>query len=492
MAKTQIDYAKGIKNLPVIDVRAYMTDAQAAGTADATAAIQSALDAAGVGTTTPCIVQIPRGIFICTTALKFNRDGIVLQGFGMMGVGTSDNNCSVLRADDGVGAHDNTPMLQMDPADISRNNWYRGCCIRDVSFDVSRSARFTTGTPPPILKLRSLSNTPDFQNVLGFGSIGTFIDLGTSVSVPSALSEGVSFVNCYSYGGYTASGGNSGISPVAPAVVLTACGEVRFCGGKYAYPFPPTAAGNSTDVPAILIQSSGVANFEHGGWIAFDGVSTTQYNIHYSMVGSEFSSQHYGPHNVWWSHCDMENYNRGMVLRTEAASGGHTNTPSISISVPRNNRFLNGYTSGGHSPIKVQADWLQNGAFEFDDIDTFPSTFGANTNDLRIVGGLVSNQQITNNGKNLVFYTYNFLSAEILGHELRIVGPAGNPNGVPSPSSTRSLFCRGSVQQLWDTSRSPSGTAGVQYEMCFDASTGKLWMCSVTGNPGTWISVQFA
>lgn len=498
---TQIDYSTQIGRMPVIDVRAFLPSNAGTGVTNDTTGLQNAINTASLAVNNPCVVQIPRGIYVTTTALKIPTDGVIVQGFGMMGFGSSDNNPTVIRADDSVGTHDNTPMFQIDSADMSGHQWARGCCLRDMSFDVSRSARFTSGLPanvPPVIKLRSLSNCPVFENVSTYGHIGSGWDIATTPTVNSAICEGLIFSNCYSYGGYNSSGGSLNVVPTAPGVSILGAGECMFIGGKYVYFYIGLpVAGNLSDIPGIVVGTEVIGSqVNQCIGVCFIGVSVTRYVVHIRVQGADSpsTSEHVFPLDIQIQNCTLEAYNRAVEINLETSSFDILNFRSKGILLTGNTMISN----YGSSPQQVKANSMIGGYILLDQLlSSTDVSLGTGTIGVRVTVGPngSGNFIVVDSGANIVRYASPIgQPREILGYQLHLAGPG--TSSTPTSSTNGQFYAFGNTQQLWSAQRgNPTGQAGNLGEICLEinfSSGHHLWICVLGGSAGSALWRQTA
>lgn len=326
MATTKFDYPTQLLRNPVIDIRSF--GCKCDGVTDDVTNFQAAINSAGITSPTgSATVQVPRGRTAVSTALRMPRAGIIIQGWGMMGnggesgFGGSDPVCSTIVPTSG---HDNTPMLSMDPAFYggSSPQFLRGSCLRDISFDVSGSTRFTAGTPPVVLNLIEVSNCPEFVNIFVYGSIGTMLYIGPNSGFSgNPLSENLVFRNCYFFGGFT---GNSA-QAVANGVIVQASDNIRFEGGFISYTGPTmTVNNNATDIagiqflPGIASSGGGINNISNG--CSMNGTAFTNYAVAVRLSNVDIAGSCRCPRYARFTGLLVENYNKVFAFNQEATS----------------------------------------------------------------------------------------------------------------------------------------------------------------------------
>jgi len=489
-----------------IDPRTY--GAKGDGSVDDTGAIQKALDNASMGITGPSMVLLARGDYLCNgPTLKFNNDGIILQGFGMDGQGPYDPNASRLIAGPN---HVNGPMILIDANDGGKQ-WYRGTCLRGISLDVTRCPYFTKGqdpakgdpTPPPVLKLRGLSNCPEFRDILVWGHTGSAIDIGCN-TVAGAVSENLRFLNFWAYGGHTADGGIGKEVPKAPGILNTGADNIQFYGGLMAYDnangtLPVT--NSPADIAAIQVMPGAIGggyggiNVTNNGFIV-EGMAITNYVVSCRVSPLLFNGTWYGSQHIKFTNMVIENFNRAFVVNEEAESNN--------LGYWRSQVFVSKCIIGGGNawygpnPHQFLGDHMNGGIIDLDFLG-FPGdlSLGPETNGVRYSIGSNPNgpgvfydakDQGTNSGQ----FCRNGVPGSVLNGSLAVMGntPAsqavrGTGNtGIQSWGDTAQLW--GSSRTLGSSSQSDPGNFG-EMVMYQDPADGKFYIagCIKGGNPGS-------
>ncbi len=532
MPQNKINYYSQILNLPVFDVRdpQFAGGAKGDGIHDDTLAIQAALDAAGTLTTLPAVVQLPRGKFLVTTALVFKNDGIILQGFGQMGqgdtqsAGSTDNICSILYAGTGT-QHDNTPMLRISPGDgPGGQQWYRGTAVRNISFDVSGSSRFSSGTPPTVLQLRGCSNCPEFREITVFGGIGTQIEVApyNINSGVDAISENLRFVNIFLYGGYSPSG-SVNTMPSAPGLLVTGADNIQFLGGLSAYnygslfalpgagypgtPYPigPQVLNSLSDVPGIKIIPSILGNGNLGNLInngiVFRDWFVTNYVVSCRISSVTISGTVYCPTFCVFDRFNAENYNKVFQVNQESGTNAGFYRTRLFI---RNCEFggqFGGYSGNAinyppyaASAFELIANNLQGGQVELEQLyKTGDLTLDSTCTGVMYRIGPNPNGTFfdaSDAGSNAGDYAKSAFVGRLLSGQTRLMGGTApsTANAGSVSASDEPLQCYGSTVKLFNTGRTlaNSGATGQIGEFCI-ANDDLFWhngvhWVKVTGN----------
>lgn len=473
MARTLTDFATQLDRNPVIDIRS--TGCKCDGTTDDTANFQAAINQAGITTPTgSATIQVPRGRVLTSTAIRMPRAGITIQGFGMMGnggetgYGGSDPICSTIVATNGH-AHDNTPMLSMDPAFYQNPGpqFLRGSCLRNISFDVSGSSRFTSGAPPVVLDIVEVSNCPEFENVMVFGSIGTLMYVRpNNTFTGNPISENLVFRNCYFFGGYS---GNS-TQQQANAVIVQASDNIRFEGGFFSYAGPVTVHDDYTDlcglqiIPGTTSSGGGINNINNG--ITVRGTAFTNFPVAIRLSNIDISGTCWCPHLVRLYDILIENYNKGIAINQEPSSF----TPGSSRSYVHIRGLLQAGTTFGANVKLILASRMIGGIIE--------ALFISSTGDLSLdstctgveyhVGANPNTGTLfdaTDTGTNDGHYQKNGLPGRIFTGQTRFAGSVNAPSVATSPPAGQDI---------------PINAMGVGVKIS-DPPTGNLFL-GATGN----------
>lgn len=452
MAK--IDYPTQMFNQPFLDPRTF--GAQGNGTHDDTPHIQAALDLAGTNGY-PNIVQLTGGAnnkFLCKTALKFKKQGIILRGNGMAQYGTGAAGFTPARliADN---AHDSTPMVQMDPADGALGAWIYGS-IQDLCIDVSASSVFNSGgSPPAVVNLRGISNCTEFRNIFVYGHTGTALRIGDSGSL---ISENNRFVNMYLFGGYNAGGTSLSIPPVSAGIIIEGSDNTQIIGGMVVYDYIGLPVnGNTSDIAAIQLLPNSVNILNNG--VVLQDIIMTRYacNIRLTNVNNGGTIQ--GPQNVRINNCAAETYGRFLVANEEISTnyGGSVWRSQVDMK----GCFVSGAFGGSNSrqvylnhcqSSEIHLQYLTKDGDLYIDSDCVGVRYCYGNNPSSL--GLLAVYSPTDLGDYTVF-------------------------GV-SQGSYNSQFANVRAR-----AGSPVGTMGQLLDMVLDTTTGKLWMCTSAGGPST-------
>jgi len=492
----------------VISVRQY--GATGNGTTIDGPAIQAALNAAGLHG--PCTVFFPAGRYATATVLTVPHDGVILQGEGMLGLGTTNGNPSTLVADP---SHDSTPMLRIDPADSGVSNvFYRGTSFSNLSFDVSLCTNFTntSASPPPVINLQGLSNCPVFANNVVFGNTGTALRIGQSNRIPGTssplISENLVFENFFAYGGYNSSATSSGQVPYAAGVVIYGSDNITLRRGLIAYNYINLPVASSpADIAAIQVipafLSTDVPNAENNGF-TIDGVAITRYVVSIRLSSVNNPSRGWiGPQWGKIKDCISEGFNVILAINQENTSGSYGDNRGV---IYWENHASS--TRFGSPSYQVLASNLDGGILSTYCLgQTGDITLDQYCTGVRVlIGpypiGSTGFFSATDAGTNFIHYTKNDLAGSIMTGALRICPP-----GV-DPATTNGTYGNVGLQSFGDTiglvaSQRNGGphfqTLGGTFgdAIVWQDSSSFLWylgICVATGPPGTadWIRVNLA
>lgn len=502
MPQTQVDYPTQLGRNAVIDIRQF--GCKCDGSTDDTTNFQAAINSAGVTSPTgSATIQVPRGRTMVSTALRMPRAGIIIQGFGMMGTGGEtgsggtggiDPTPSTIAATNG---HDNTPVLSMDPAFYSGSpQFLRGSCLRDISFDVSASSRFTTGTPPVVLNLIEVSNAPEFVNVMVYGSISTSMYIGPNSGFSgNPISENLVFRNCYFFGGYA---GNS-TAAIAHMVIVQASDNIRFEGGFISYNGPLTINDNVNDIagiqilPGVTSTGGGYNNINNG--IVMNGTAFSSLPVAIRLTNADHSSECFCPRYARFTNILCENYNKVFAINQE--------TTSFTPGQRRSTVSIRGLVFGGNAlgpnqklivGSKMQGGYIELNFLNFAGDLTLDSTttgveyhIGANPN------GAGAFFDAADAGSNDGHYVKNGYVGRIFTGQTRFMGTTVAPSVANQGTGNAAISCWGDTVKLWNTFRvlSTSGDAGQIGELVWypDITLGQYVLALCVGT-NSWRRTQ--
>lgn len=473
-APTGPDYPTQLQRNVVIDIRQF--GCKCDGSTDDTTNFQAAINSAGVTSPTgSATIQVPRGRTLVTTALRMPRAGIIIQGFGMMGTGGEagfgglDPIPSTIVANN---SHDNTPMLSMDPAFYSGSpQFLRGSCLRDISFDVSLSTRYTTGTPPVVLNLIEVSNAPEFVNVMTYGSIGTQMYIGPNSSFSgNPISENLVFRNCYFFGGY---GGNSTVA-IANMVIVQASDNIRFEGGFISYNGPLTINDNVNDIagiqilPGVTSTGGGYNNINNGivmNGTAFSSlpVAVRLTNVDHVTPGSPPVNECYCPRYARFTNLLVENYNKVFAINQE--------TTAVTPGQRRSTVSIRGLVFGGNAlgpnqklivGSKMQGGYIELNYLNFaGDLNLDSTTTGVEYHIGANPNGAGAFFDAADTGSNAGHYVKNGYVGRIFTGQTRFMGTTVAPSVANQGTGNAAISCWGDTVKLWNTFRTLSSSSDV-------------------------------
>lgn len=483
---TLVDIPTQAARAPQIDVRQY--GAKGDGTTNDTTAIQNAINAASTGTTPygPATVFLPRGKYLVTTVLKFTHEGIVLHGEGMMGTGglANDQVASVLIANNAI-AHDNTPIIQINPQDYGSSQWQRGCSIRNISIDVSGSSRFNSGTPPTVIVCKEVSNCPVFiQDVIVFGHIGCGLDISANDTLPTGanISENLLVIN---YIGIAGGNGTSAV-PTDDGVKVTASDNIHFIGGLVVFNHNGgtiPVVGGLSDFAAFHISSgvtntggaiNGNYNIINNGFV-MDGVAIANYVISVRLTGLDISpdggiSNYHGcPQACRFNDLVIEKYHTVFAINQESTS--FTNSFFYSQVYVRGLTCGGGFGAGNKILLgsKMQGGYLEIPFLnQASDLTLDSTCIGVNYYIGPNPNGAGTFYDASDAGPNLGLYAKSGLIGRILTGQTRFTGTSTAPSATNASSGDCAIQAYGDTVKLWASNRQPSGTGdtGFRGEMC--------------------------
>jgi hypothetical protein len=419
---------------PWADVMAY--GAKGDGVTDDGPAFQAAVQAAEA---TAGLVYVPEGEFLLNENPFAGRTGkvtmllsgytylkpsvpIAMGGFGESIVGITSGNGYPLTSPFGAviqptAGFSGSAVIKIDPAIVSSGVVASGDFVANLVFDM------TNKPPQQVLEIRSLSNTPGFENLIFSNSDGTRIAIGRSSNPGAQVSEGLNFRGLVAYGDSTTTTGMS------PAVIIQDANEISFRDSK--------VMSHATDY-----GTAGTVGFLLQGAVQgvnMDDVTIAGYTTHVKIQSLNGST----PVQCRFTNMQHEGYNVGYDI-------GGVSTARADFHFIDNPRFA---TPAGTNPVNIKlndyAEW---------------STVIANN----FVGGLATGVLLTTNADNNMILTNSA--------DTSVVDQSGGTNLIfGRKNASKAFWANGAVISALNSvafSATPN----------FDANRGNTQKITLTGN----------
>jgi hypothetical protein len=456
---------------PWADVMAY--GAKGDGVTDDAPAFQAALEAAEA---TSGLVYVPEGQFLLRENPFAGRTGkvtllisgdtvlmpsvpIAMGGFGESVIGLTSGNGFPLTTPEGAviqptADFSGSAVIKIDPAVVGPGNVVSGDFVSNLVFDMSNK------TTQQVVEIRSLSNTPGFDNLIFANSDGTRIFIGKSANAGAQISEGLNFRGIESYG-LT----NTGVG-MNPAMIIQDAAQISVRDSKLQNHITDTGtAGNI----GVLIQGAVFG-------VAMDDVYLGGYSTHIKVQSLNGST----PGECRFTHMQHESYNIGYDI------GGTSSAPSQF-------NFISGaifVTPLGASPVNIKL----NDYSEWSTVIT-DNFRGGSATVVQLTAGALSNMVLTNwvngnildqsGGSNLVFGKKDsgraFIANGAVISGLNSVTFSATPNFDANQGNTQKITLTGNVT----SSTLSDATAGetLNFAICQDGSGSHtfVWPSNVKG-----------
>jgi hypothetical protein len=187
-------------------------------------------------------------------------------------------------------------VVKIDPAVIGPGNVVSGDYVANLVFDMSNKPA------QQVLEIRSLSNTPGFENLVFVNSTGTRIFIGESANSGAQISEGLNFSGVEGYGVYPL----GSCAGHGPGVVIQDAAQIHFRDSKiqdFTTDYDTCGdvgvliQGNALDVhmndvfvgnytTAFKVQSSGGGQFPTPRLIQFINDQIEGYSVGFDLSGT--------------------------------------------------------------------------------------------------------------------------------------------------------------------------------------------------------------
>jgi hypothetical protein len=456
---------------PWADVMAY--GAKGDGVTDDAPAFQAALEAAEA---TSGLVYVPEGQFLLRENPFDGRTGkvtllisgdtvlmpsvpIALGGFGQSVIGLTSGNGYSLTTPLGAviqptADFSGSAVIKIDPAVVGPGNVVSGDFVSNLVFDMSNK------TTQQVLEIRSLSNTPGFEDLVFSNSDGTRIFIGKSANSGAQISEGLNFRGIESYGLTTTGVGMN------PAMIIQDAAQISVRDSKLQSHI--TDAGTAGNI-GVLIQGAVFG-------VAMDDVYLGGYSTHIKVQSLSGST----PSECRFTNMQIEGYNIGYDI------GGTSGAPSQF-------NFISGAifaTPLGASPVNIKL----NDYSEWSTVIT-DNFRGGSATVVQLTANALSNMVLTNwvngtildqsGGSNLVFGKKDsgraFIANGAVISGLNSVAFSASPTFDANLGNTHEITLTGNVTS--STLSNAGAGQKLNFIICQDSTGGRTfaWPANVKG-----------